>query len=358
MTLQRSEIERLAAVRTETAVSVLLPLQRQSPGNNEDRLRLRHLVERAERSLREDHARHADAALGQLTAAVAAVDLTHPEDGLAIYATADTHTVHLLPFAVPERVVVDRSFATRELLLGMQRTPRWRVVALSLTETRVVDGFGVRAAECVTAGFPMHTDARGEADTPHKDRPVHDDRPEAFRAAFRAVDRALTELQRSDPRVLVVAGPERDLAYFDEVTAHADAIAGRVTGSHLTTNPAELARLIAPVLAQHEARLRDHAIAALVDAVGRRRAATGTIEVWNAARQGRGHLLVVEEGHTVPARIEGDDLELLDTDDLPRAYDDAIDEIAELVLRHGGEVVFVEADRLDDYASVGMVLRY
>lgn len=357
MTLDRHEIERLASVRAAPAVSVLLPLQRTAPGNNEDRLRLRNLVTEAERSLREQHDR-ADAVLDQLGAAVAAVDLAHPEDGLALYATADEHTVHLLPFRVPERVVVDRSYATRDLLLGMQRTPRWRVVAISLTETRVVDGVGVRAAECTAGGFPMHIDARGQADTPQKDLPVHDDRPEAYRAAFRTVDRALTGLQRDDPRVLVMAGPERDLAYFDEVTAHGDAIAGRITGSHVTTSPAELARLVGPVLADHEQHVRDHAVAALVSAVGRRRAATGTVEVWNAARAGRGHLLVVEESYSVPARIAGDVLELLDTDDLPRTYDDAIDEIAEAVLRHGGDVVFTEDGRLDDFASIGMVLRY
>lgn len=358
MTLQRAEVERLAAVRTDAAVSVLLPLQRQSPGNAEDRLRLRHLVEAAERTLREEHPRVAPAAIEQLSSAVAAVDLTHPEDGLAIYATPTEHAVHPLPFTVPERVVVDRSFATRDLLLGMQRTPRWRVVAISLAETRVVDGFGVRATERRDTGFPLRSEARGVADAPHKDLPVHDDRPEAFRAAFRAVDRALTELQRADPRVLVVAGPERDLAYFDEVTTHGDAIAGRITGSHTATGAAELARLVAPVLAGHEARVRDRAVASLVDAVGRRRAATGTVEVWNAARAGRGHLLVVEAEHSVPARIDGDDLELLDTDALPRSYDDAVDEIAEVVLRHGGDVVFVEAGRLDDYAGIALVLRY
>jgi hypothetical protein len=356
--IDRPEVERLATVRADVAVSVLLPLQRHAPGNNEDRLRLRHLVDAVDRCLREEHAATAVDVTAQLHAAVAEVDLAHPEDGLAVYATASEHHAHLLPFAVPERWVVDRSFATRDLLLGLQHTPRWRVVALSLTDVRVVDGVGVRAEECRAGGFPLHVEARGAGEAPHKDLPVHDDRPEAFRSTFRSADRALTELQRSDPRVLIVAGPERDLAYFDEVTANGEAITGRITGSHVGTAPADLAQLVAPVLVGHEARVRDHAVAALVEAVGKRKAATGTIEVWSAARQGRGHLLVVEADYSVPARVDGDDVELLDADELPRTYDDAVDEIAETVLRHGGDVVFVEAGRLDDYASIGMVLRY
>jgi hypothetical protein len=275
-----------------------------------------------------------------------------------ILATPDASQQHRVPFRVPARVVINQSFATRDLLNGLQRTFGYRVLVLSFTEARLYEGFGDRLSARTDRGFPVRPDVPLEQDAPHRDLPIHDERPEAYRLAFRVVDRALADVHRTDPRPIVLAGPERDLAYFDEVTVHGDAIIGRVHGSHLTTPPAELARLVQPVVEQAEARRRDDAIGALTDAIGRRRAATGVVEVWSAARQGRGHLLVVEDDYEVPVRVDGDDFELLDTDDLPPLYDDAVDEISETVLRHGGDVVFVPSGRLDDCAHIGLVLRY
>ncbi|MGQ8497302.1 baeRF3 domain-containing protein, partial [Klebsiella pneumoniae] len=68
---------------------------------------------------------------------------------------------------------------------------------------------------------------------------------------FRGVDRALGAHTAADPLPLVIAGTERDLAYFDHVTDHAASIIGRLTGNHELTAPDELTRLATPVVEQY-----------------------------------------------------------------------------------------------------------
>jgi hypothetical protein len=54
-------------------------------------------------------------------------------------------------------------------------------------------------------------------------------------------------------------------------------------------------------------------------------------------------------------------LELIDVEapnPKPAHLDDAVDELIELVIDKGGEVVFVNEGALDDYDQVALILRY
>ena len=87
--MRRADLERLRGPRGYPAVSLLAPLQRHRPGNAEDPVRLRHLTKQARDRLEDElGVRGAASVLRHLEDGVASIDLGHPPDAVAVFATA------------------------------------------------------------------------------------------------------------------------------------------------------------------------------------------------------------------------------------------------------------------------------
>jgi len=358
--MNRTDVEALREPREYPAVSVLSPLERRRPGNGEDPIRLRHLAERARRRLQDELGlRESQAIVQHLEDGIAAIDLAHPLDGVAVFATATETHVLPLPFTVPERVVVNDAFETRDLTRGLARRPRYRLLALGQKPARLLEADGDALVEVTDRGFPMFIEgARGEAIesggyAPHSSRT--EPQLEQF---FRRVDTGLGAIASGHPLPVVLAGTERDLAYFETVTEHRDWLIGQVDGNHELTPPDELARLAAPLVAAGLAQRRAAAVAELIEAIGTGRGVVGIKPVWERAGEGRGRLLLVEEDFEYPARIVDGRLEPAGDADAPEVLDDAVDALVDIVLETGGDVVFLEPGALDAHGPVAMLLRY
>lgn len=340
------DIEKVAQTHGFPAVSVLCPLERRRPGNLEDPRRLAALRDSAVSALRATADREtADRVVGRLDGAIASIDLDYPADGIAILVTADESHVVSLPFEPRARVVLDEGFATRDLLDAAQQMLRARVIVLSGERARCFQAVGGSLIEVVGDIFPMKVWAPVQGDTPHRDLPIGEhEHAEAQRSVLRAVDRAISDLQRREHEPVIVVAPERDLAYFDEITAHRDDVIGRVHGNHIEDSVAAIERVVGPEMHAAVARRADAAVRRAVASVGVR-GASGLDEVGLTAVAGRGHELFVER-----------DLAVAPT--TPGALDDPIDRAVAAVLTHGGRVTIVPPGALAEYDGIVLALRY
>lgn len=357
--MNRTDLEKLQQVEAFPAVSILSPLDRRRPGNAKDPLRLRHLLDDARRRLVAEYAEQAIApVISRLESAVAGIDLDHPAEGVAIFVTSEETNVLSLPFPVRERVVTDGSFATRDLVVGLARSPRYRALVLSEKPTRLFEAVADRFVEVQTGGFPIWVEgARGEP-LESGDYAVHTSRSEeSNRQFFRGVDHAFGHVSRHEPLPCIVLGAERDLAYFDAVTEHAASIVGRVHGNYDEATEIELVPVVWPVVQKYLEARNGEAIAQLVAAVGAKRAAIGIKQVWQPALDGRGHLLLVEHDYRdVPYRVVDGYLEPVADVDAPGVIEDVVDEVVEAVLLQRGDVAFVKT--LGEHGPIALVLRY
>ena len=322
-------------------------------------MRLRNLSATARHRLEEElGARESAGIVGRLEAGVASIDLRNPGSGVSVFVTPSETHVFSLPFSVPERVVINDAFDTRDLARGLARDPRFRVLALAGKPTRLFEGSGSTLAEVLTAGFPMFVEgAHGEplASGGYSRHSSRSD--EEQRRFFRQVDHALSAHAAADPLPLVVAGTERDVAYFDEVTGHREMVIGRLPGNHEITPPDRLAALAAPLIEEHLATQRATAVAELAEAIGTEHAVVGIKRVWERAVEGRGRVLLVEDGFEYPARIVDRRLEPAGDADAPEVLDDATDTLVDIVFEKGGDVVFVTPDALGVHGPVALLLR-
>ena len=356
------DLHELQDVHIYPCLTITLPTHRTGPDNRQDPIRVKNLVtEGTNRLLGEFPKREVAPLLDRLDALVAAIDYDYTLDGLILAVNRDMAREYVLPFRLSERVVVDETFFTRDLVHAFNRARRYWVLALSEQSSRLFAGTREDLEEITTGGFPMrHTGPGGDMGLPRgrgiNTSAYRDDRHRQF---FRDVDKAFRPFLAEDPLPLALAGVDRYFAFFREASGLDDIIAtlpGNV--DHLSAH--DLGREIWPSVREGFTARRREVLRELEAAVGSRRAAFTLGEVWTLAGLGQGKVLVVEEGYHQPARVnERGQLDLnVDDATAPDVLDDAVDEVITTVLGKGGRVEFVENGELALHDRIALILRY
>jgi hypothetical protein len=360
--MNQTEVKQWMAMRAVPSVTITMPAHRTSPDNKQDPIRLKNLAEEAGRRLLQDFSkREVDDLLKKLAAVVAGVDHERNLDGLAIFVSANVAHAEQLPFELKERVVVADRFYTRDLIFAMNRTPRYYVLALSEQPTRLFEATKDDLVEITAGAFPMtHSGPGGATNLPGGPGVNPSSQEDRFHEQFfRAVDAEFDRVNKQDPLPLAVVGVERHLSFFRQVGGKNDVIAEiRGNVDHLSAH--DLGRQVWPEVKQALVDRRAGVFDELGAAIGARRVSSTVGEVWRYAHEGRGALLLVEEGYHPPAKLSEDGMNILISDnpeDLS-VMDDATDLIIEEVLTKGGRVVFVPDGSLSEHSRIALILRY
>lgn len=360
--ITRAELNELQQHREYPSVSILAATNRTAPANKQDRIRVKNLVTDAvDRLHKEFKKREVADVVKRLQGLVKSIDWKHTQEGLVLFASKGAAHKFDVPFKVKSRFLIDETFATRDLVYYLNRAPRYRVVVLSEKPTRVFEGHVKALHEVTATKFPMeHIGPGGAAKLPGgKGVNISAHRDHGHRAFFREVDKELAKLHKADPLPLIVVGVDRYLAFFLEVTGHADDVAGMVTGNHDKTSPSELAKLVWPVFQAGSTVRRAKAFARLDEAVSAGRHASGLSQVWRAVKEGKCQALLVERDFAQAANLNETKDQLLPyTGKGPKALDDAVDDAIELAMQKGAEVYFYEPGTLDTHDRIAATLRY
>lgn len=357
-------IRELESQRGYPAISVFLPTHRTHPENKQDAIHLKNLVREVEERLHQEFTkREAQSAVQNLAQLVESVDHEHNLDGLALFASADYRRAMRLPFPVKARVQIDESFAVRDLVYAFNRSPHYLVLVLDENNTRLYGAYLDFLEEVKLGKFPLsHGGPGGASRLPGG----HGVNPSAVRDAHRRefvrkVDQELEAVLKIDDSPVVVTGTEDFLADFTSMTQHSERVIGTLKGSHGETSPHVLGELVWPVAKAGFAALRANTLSRLDAAVSAGKYASGIVQVWEAASQGRVDLLVVEADFRQPGILPADAGHLptlVDDPTDPSAEDDLVDLAIQLTLEKGGKVSFADPGTLAQHDRIAAILRF
>ena len=258
---------------------------------------------------------------------------------LAVCVSTEHDATVVLGGAVDERVVIDETFTTRDLVADLNRTAAYRVLAVSNAVARSFVGDRRRLVEERSSDWPLRRE-EATSDT----------------VWSQTVTTATKRLDSDHSMPVVTAGVGRSVRNL--LDASGLDVIGHVPGNHDRTGAAELHTLAWPIVLDWRALRQLHALDDLDAARSSRHFAAGVDELWTLAEEGRVEHLVVEDRFAVSARV-GPDGHLHPTDDDHRdVTDDVVDELIESVLRNGGRTTIVDDSTLEAHGRIAAVLRY
>jgi hypothetical protein len=369
-------------------ISLYQPTHRHHPSNQQDPIRFRNLTATLEESLRQTHDVRTVRALIEPFHQLGqdAEFWNHTLDGLAVLARPGVFVTFPLQREVPERLVVAGSFHTKPLLRIVQSADRFQVLCLGRNEVRLLEGnrdvldeveldpsvpqgsgdvdeAARRGREAAPAPEVEQAKAKGlqrSSGTGRRGRDSSDTVADlALERYFRSVDRAVTD-HHSKPTglpLLLAALPEhqpvfRDLSHNprllpqgidrDPFPLDVDALRQSAWGQ---IAPYYLSRLASLVSTFQEAQSKF---------LGSSDAST----VADAAVAGRVATILVEADRMVPGRVNAETGRISFEDLNEPEVDDLLDDLAELVLAKGGEVVVVPRESMPAESGLAAIFRH
>lgn len=331
------QVKELVAARAVPSVSIYASGE---AAGGSARARLRALFRRASDMLAPSLARaEVDALLTPL--AERAREAWPRARSVALLGSPGVAAAFALPTDVPEVAVVASTFHTKPLVTLLDGGETFVVLALGDGAARLYDatpGALVRSERRIPA-------ARGTS-------------PAAREAWHRALDAALRSHVRDTEELVVLAGAREQRSAFRAATRYPGVLD---EGIECDLGQVHVRDLLAParvIVRAHRADVESAAAARYLAAVEAGCATDDLAAVARAAAAGRVQLLVHRRGDHLWGRLDATSGACILRTGEPRAGDaDVIDDLCELVLLHGGDVVEVAAERMPSGAPVAAVVR-
>lgn len=366
-------------------LSLYQPTHRKHPENAQDPIRFRNLVKKLEESLLQKYPKRDIKAL-LAPFEVLAEDhafWNHTTDGLAVLAAPGLFRVYKLLRPVAELVVVADSFHTKPLMRITQSADRFQILALNrqgfkmfegnrdtLNELDPVDGVPQSSAEQLA----MDDDTRELSRRvygPSSSSPVRhgttthgvDVKQEAkdhdTAKFFRIVDQVVQEYysQPSGLPLMLAALPEHHHQFRS--SSHNPRLMKEALDVHPDDLSLDELRERAWQLMQpHYLERLDGFVGAFKAAHGSGLANDNLERIAMAAHEGRVATLLIEADRVIPGRIDEATGTITKAELNNPEVDDLLDDLGERVIRGGGEVVIVPAERMPTESGAAAIYRF
>lgn len=325
-------------------LSLYQPTHRQHPDNVQDPIRFRNLVKELEESLGQKYPKREVAPLLEPFHALAdnAAFWNHTTDGLAVLGAPGMFRVYRLPRTVEKLVVVADSFHTKPLVRITQSADQYQILGLSRDSFKLYEGNRDSLVE-----VPMLDDAVGA---------IGNRDTEQF---FRAVDQAVMHRNgKSGGMGLILAALPEHHNLFRSVSKNAllmkEAIDVNPDAMSVDALRERAWEIVQPYYLERLSGLMDNYGSSAAKGHG----SDLLDDIAKAAVEGRVSTLLIEADRLVPGQMDAATGKVTAGKLGDPEVDDLLDDLGEQVLRTGGEVVMVPAERMPTRTGAAAVFRF
>ncbi len=356
----------------QTCLTILCPLHPANPDRSTDRLSLKHLAQQAALLIKSNWPQPvANRLQKELELMLDQLDLVRPPKGIGIYLNQQFHRIDAYPFSVPPLVYVDDRFPVREQIWYTQIQRPYYVLSLSehsmhVVEVRDGDWQEIRDhffPHKVVDEFEYAKPTRSSSYAGHAHVKIYErDKSELAQTRLRSVYRLADDplgpyLRNGEP--LILAGTERDMSLFNQVTRHSSQVIAQVNGNYQAAHQELFHDKIMHVIHDHQHVMMQRAVSDFLEKWGSGRARCGLYDCWQAVEQGKGLQLLVERGYREPSYLSaGGHFSNEPSSSGDRHLPDAVDLLMEMTLQKGGSVFLVDNNLLSSARRLALVLRY
>lgn len=353
-------LKTLKNIRSKNCISIILNTHRTKPDYLKDAIQLKNLIKDAENRLMADtDKKTAQNLIGKLQALADNIDHSHNLESLILFVNEEVADYTRLPLSVVDRVVIDDTFATRDLVRAMHHEANYYVLVLSQEKVRLLEASNDKVVKEFGKPFPMENKQFFSRSKPESS--IASRQSSLIAEFFNTVDKELNTIRHQNPLPVLITTVEENYPEYLKIADEKHSIYDVFLNKNRTHEKAdaivsEAWKLIeAHLVEQNNARKAE-----LKKAVTENKFLSDTNEIWKAITEGKIQTLFIEQGLFQPATIENDEIIYVsqehrsDTD----VIDDIYDELIELNMKYGGDVVFLPKGDLTKFNGFGAITRY
>lgn len=355
----KQKLEKLAAEKNEPCITISLNTHRTHPDSEKDRILLKNLIKEAEtRVIEKFGKRPVQPLLDKLASLPEQIDVKYNLDSLHLFLSNNSQETIRCIWPVNENAVhLSDSFAIRPLIKSYSRTEEYYILVLSQGGVNLYEAMNdTIIEEVVNNEFPftenpiMLTHPIQVSDSKRVDNKIKE--------YFNNVDKALVKLFNESNLKTVVVTTENNYSLLQQVADIPSIYLGNVTLDFNNSAPHQLADRAWKFILSLQNQRRTEAINEVKEAVSQGKVLTDLQDIYQAAIDGRGDLLIVNQSFSQPAIVENRTLKVVDNGAAPGVIDDIASTISWEVLSKKGRVIYTQQEQLDALGSIVLKTRY
>ncbi|MBK5213844.1 MAG: hypothetical protein JJE55_09325 [Flavobacteriaceae bacterium] len=346
--------------RTENCITIIATTHRAKPDYLNDGLRLKNLIKEAQDRLMADTSkRNAIHLVEKLNKLAAEIDHSQNLESLMLFVNDEVAEYTRLPIKVEDRVVIDDTFATRDLVRAMHLETHYYILVLSQEKIRLIEAMNDKIIQEIGKPFPIEntqffSKSRAAAAIASRQTSL-------IAEYFNQADKKVNDVRKDNPLpVLICALEENHNEYIkvaDKKHSIFDVFLNRNkindTAHSIVDESWEIVKNY--VIQKNNERKKE-----LKRAVGENKFLSDTNEIWRAIPEGRIQTLFIEQGLFQPAVMKDDEIVYISNEERndTGVIDDIYDEMIEANMDFGGDVVFLPKGELTKFNGFGAITRY
>ncbi len=380
--MRRSELRALAETRNGWHVSLYMPVHPLGFEAQQNPIRLKNLLVKAEEELTSTGMRRPDALELLAPAEQLLTDdwfWRHQSEGLAIFCAQEMFRHYRLPLRFDELLVVADRFHVKPLLPLLSGDGRFYLLALSQNEIRLLYGSRSSVTSVELEDVPESLSEALKWDDPERQLQWHtgtgartdgraaifhghgvgtDDAKTNIRRFFEQVEAGIGAVLAGETAPLVLAGVDYLLPIYRAANKYPHILDTAITGNPEELSEAELHEAVWPLIQPRFEREQRSAAERYRQLAATGQASSDLDEVLSAAEQGRVEILFVALGRQRWGRSDPAS-QRSQTRAVPQSGDeDLLDRAAVQTLLQGGVVYAVEPGEMPAATEVAAIYRY
>jgi hypothetical protein len=359
MTL-KEQLSKLASEQNRPCVTISLNTHRTHPDNQKDEVMLKNLLKEAEdRIIAEFGKRPVASLLEKIENLASEIDHNYNYDSLHIFLSNDTQEIIKSTWPTRNEIVhISDSFALRSIIKSFNRSESYLIMSLSQSGVKLYEALNDEVIQEIhNADFPfsenMHYNTHSDkgSDSKHLD--------DLVREFLNKVDKALVKVHNETDLGCVVICTEDNYSRLLQVADKPSAYIGNSAIDYNKTETHHLVKQSWEIIKSIQKERRTKEIAEIKEAVAHGTVVTDLKEIYKAAIDGRGELLMVHEDFSQSVRmIDERDFELIKDSSAPGIIDDIVSKIAWEVLSKKGKVLFTSQEEIKELGNIVLKSRY
>ncbi|WP_045079969.1 AOC03_06830 family ribosome hibernation factor [Aequorivita vladivostokensis] len=353
-------LKKLKNIYSENCITIILNTHRTKPGYLKDELTLKNLIKEAEDRLMADTSkRDATALADRLKTLAAQIDHSHNLESLLLFVNHDIAEFTRLLIPVTDRVIIDNTFATRDLVRAMHIEANYYVLVLSQDKVRLIEAMNDKVVKEFGSPFPMQNT---QFDNINTMEPVVSSRQRNLIAEFfNRVDKEVNAIRNQNPLPVLICTVGENYPEYLKIADQKDSIFDIFLNNNRIADKAQA--IVSDAWKIMEAHIKERNTerkSELLKAVTHNKFLSDTNEIFKAINEGRIQTLFVEKGLFQPAVLENGKIRYVSVAERndKDVIDNIYDEMIEMNMDFAGDVVFLPKGELAKFNGFGAITRY